>query len=232
MCGRIVIERSLEEIAEIYHTASRIPADLRTGPRYNIAPTQPIRAIRLNSEGDRELVSVRWGLIPSWSKEGTKGKLLFNARGETVATLPSFRKAFSARRCLIPVSGFYEWKKTSTGTKQPIYFTRSDGLPMAFAGLWEWWKSPDEPDAPGLESGTIITTRANGDMAPIHDRMPAVLYDTEDQAAWLDPRTTPKAAQSAIKPLPDGLLTLLPVHPRVNNARIDDVHCIAPLNSQ
>jgi putative SOS response-associated peptidase YedK len=228
----MVIERSLEELSEIYDAAAHVDPGQRTGPRYNVAPTQPIRAVRLDREGRRELVSVRWGLIPSWSKEGPSGKPLFNARGETVASRPAFRKAFAARRCLIPASGFYEWKKTAAGANQPFYFSRSDGLPLAFAGLWEWWKSPDEPDAPALESAAIITTSANGDMAPIHDRMPAVLYDAEEQAAWLDPRTTVAVAQTAVKPLPEGLLNVRPVHPRVNNARVDDPRCIEPLNSQ
>ena len=232
MCGRIVIERSLEEISEIYDAAAHVDSAFRAGPRYNVAPTQPIRAIRLEPEGSRELISVRWGLIPSWSKEGPAGKPLFNARGETVATLPLFRKAFSSRRCLIPVSGFYEWKKTSSGDKQPFYFSRADGLPLAFAGLWESWRPPEEPDAPRLESATIITTRANGDMAPIHDRMPAILFDPEEQAAWLNPKATAQLAQTAVRPLPEGLLHVQPVHPRMNNARIDDVHCIARLNSE
>jgi putative SOS response-associated peptidase YedK len=148
-------------------------------PRYNIPPTVDIPVIRF-ADGKRRLSMMRWGLLPPWTKDPKKSPLLNNARAETVAEKPSFRSAFKKRRCLIPASGFFEWKKEGQ-LKQPFYFSRPDDKPLAFAGLWETWND--------IESCTIITTEANELMAPIHDRMPVVLGDN-DYATWLDPEAT------------------------------------------
>ena len=138
-------------------------------------------------EPERILMSFRWGLIPWWSKDAKSGSRLFNARGETVATRASFREAFRERRIIVPADGFYEWHKTKTGTRQPHYFSRADGQPLAFAGLAERWRDKSAgPDAPLIRSCTVITTSAGPDMSGIHDRMPVIL-DPATFDLWLDP---------------------------------------------
>ena len=151
-------------------------------PRYNFAPTTQMLCIR-STDGERELFPAKWGLIPSWSKDTKSASLCINAKSETVATKPMFRAAFKSRRCLVVASGFYEWQKMDAKTKQPFYITLTSGEPMAMAGLWEWWKAPDDSE---VFSCTICTTEANEMMARFHDRMPVILpYAMIDH--WLDP---------------------------------------------
>jgi hypothetical protein len=138
MCGRFTLFLSPELLAAIYEAVSK-PDSVR--PSYNIAPTQSVLIVRQQSDGRRELSQARWGLFPSWSKDPAIGKSLINARSETVAEKPSFRSAFHHRRCIIPASGFFEWQKTSSKSKQPWHITSSDGGPLSFAGLWEHWQS-------------------------------------------------------------------------------------------
>ena len=141
MCGRYALTKTelLEEFFEFSFTGNQIL------PRFNVAPTTQIPVIRLREDGQRELIDVRWGLVPSWSRPGDQLPLLINARAETLSSKPAFRDAFQRRRCIVPASGYYEWQKLPGGAKQPFYITRRDGLPIAFAGLWENAKELHEP---------------------------------------------------------------------------------------
>lgn len=179
MCGRFALNENPRKFAEYFHLSGEV--DLSSN--WNIAPSLRIHTITDDQEGQRHLNRMHWGLIPSWAKDATIGNKLANARGETVAEKPSFRAAFKYHRCLIPASGFYEWK-AEKGIKQPWYVSLKSGEPMAFAGLWETWR-PMEGDA--VESCCIITTDANTLMQPIHDRMPVIL-DQDQWETWLSPQ--------------------------------------------
>lgn len=176
MCGRFALNDNPLKLAEYFH----LTGDVDFSPSWNIAPSTRICSIIADEEGGRHLHRMRWGLIPSWAKDATIGNKLVNARGETIAEKPSFRSAFKRRRCLIPASGFYEWK-TEAGKKYPWYVSLKSGEPMAFAGLWETWH-PEGEEA--IESCCIITTDANSLMARIHDRMPVIL-NPDQWPIWL-----------------------------------------------
>jgi putative SOS response-associated peptidase YedK len=154
-------------------------------PRYNIAPTQSVPVVRSTAVGGRELVELRWGLIPSWATDPAIGSRMINARSETAAAKPAFRAAMRDRRCLIPADGFYEWQKQGRH-KQPIFIHRGDDAPFAFAGLWEHWSDAQQQ---ALETFTILTTAAKEQLRPLQERMPIIL-DPDDYAAWLDPALT------------------------------------------
>jgi putative SOS response-associated peptidase YedK len=171
MCGRFALNENPRKFAEYFS----LSGDLDFSPSWNIAPSLRICTITADEVRNRHLQKMRWGLIPSWAKDATIGNKLANARGETVAERPSFRSAFKSRRCIIPASGFYEWK-TEKGVKFPWYISLKSGEPMAFAGLWESWND--------TESCCIITTEANTLMEPIHDRMPVIL-NPEQWTTWL-----------------------------------------------
>lgn len=178
MCGRFALNENPKKLAEHF----QVSGELDLSPSWNIAPSSRICTITADGQDARHLWRMRWGLIPSWAKDATIGNKLANARGETVAEKPSFRSAFKYRRCLIPASGFYEWK-AEHGIKQPWFISLVSGEPMAFAGLWESWHPAEgEP----VESCCIITTEANELMRPIHDRMPVIL-DAEQWQEWLSP---------------------------------------------
>jgi len=196
--------------------------------RYNIAPTQPILAVRQSEDTDeRELVALRWGLIPSWVKEPATMPLLINARAETAATKPAFRAALRRRRCLVPADGFYEWQRTE-GRKQPYHMRRRDGAPFAFAGLWERWEGADG----AIESCALLTTNSNELMRPIHDRMPVIL-DPADFELWLDPHMQDlEMLQGLLRPYPAEAMIAYPVRPVVNNARNDGPQCVLPLDAE
>jgi putative SOS response-associated peptidase YedK len=200
-------------------------------PRYNIAPTQEILVVREPDRGEREAAMLRWGLIPSWSKEPQSGPPMINARGETIAEKPSFRTAARRRRCLIPADGFYEWQQTSgtaRGKKQPYYIHRRDNRPFAFAGLWEAWtaKESSSPEKLTIESCTIVTTAANATLAPLHDRMPVILAES-DYATWLDPTIQdPVAVMPLVGPCGEDELIAEPVSTHVNRVANDDPSCI------
>jgi putative SOS response-associated peptidase YedK len=163
MCGRFTLRTPLSVLIDQFEI--NLGMEIQLPLRFNAAPTQDIPVVRL-TDGGRELTLMRWGLIPSWSKEANSGTLLINARSETAAEKPAYRSAFKSRRCLIPADGFFEWQKVGKA-KQPYYFQLADGKPFAFAGLWEKWKE--------IESCTILTTAANELVAPLHDRMPMPL---------------------------------------------------------
>ncbi|MCP4356934.1 MAG: SOS response-associated peptidase [Chloroflexi bacterium] len=224
MCGRFALISSTEQVATLFdidNTAVAIPEPV---PRYNIAPTQPVLAVRHDDNGRRELTFFRWGLVPSWSKDVSYGSRLINARSETVAEKPSFRAAFKRRRCLIPADGFYEWQKLN-GDKQPVYIHAADKQPYALAGLWETWR---DPEGSALQTCTILTTTPNEMMAPIHNRMP-VIIEPEDYSMWLDPGDTPQDGLHLLRPYPAHKMAAHPVSAIVNNPRNDVPECIQPI---
>ena len=190
--------------------------------RYNIPPGTDIPVIRLSPDGKRVLHLLGWGLVPHWAKDPSIGARLNNARGESVAEKPSFRDAFKRRRCLVPASGFYEWK-TEGKTKQPYYFSLKSGKPMAMAGLWESWKAPDGSI---LRTVCIVTTAANEVMAPIHDRMPVIIRQ-ENLQTWL--QDSVEEIQELIKPYPAQDLQAWSVSRRVGKTVEDDVGLIEPV---
>jgi len=176
MCGRFTLNEQPAKLAKHFDLSGKL--DL--SPSWNIAPSSNICVITADAQGERHLLHMKWGLIPSWAKDATIGHKLANARGETVAEKPSFRSAFRARRCIVPASGFYEWQLVQ-GKKQPWYISFKSGEPMAFAGLWETWHASDKET---VTSCCLITTSANALMEPIHDRMPVILDHNEWQQ-WL-----------------------------------------------
>ena len=219
MCGRYTLIANTEAIRLLFE----VPAfdERLVVPRYNIAPTQPIVIVRQGARG-RELVPVRWGLIPGWVKEARDRPLLIMARAEGIDSRPAFRGAFRYRRCLIPASGFYEWQARGPAPRQPFLVSpaspSSEERLIAFAGLWETWLGADGSE---IDSAAIVTTNANEAMRPIHDRMPLVLAP-EDFETWLSPATHPEEALSLLKPAPDNLLTCTPISLRVNSVANDD----------
>jgi putative SOS response-associated peptidase YedK len=222
MCGRFNLRTNPTSFEGFFRAAA--PAEGRQLLlRYNIAPTQPVLAIREN-DGRREAVSLLWGLIPSWSRDPKIGSKLINARSETAAEKPSFRAAFKRRRCLIPASGFYEWDQ-HTQPKQPYHITPARSELMAFAGLWEHWSPHGEEP---LETCTILTTSANGTLTPIHERMPVILAP-EEFDAWLKADTSTAKLQSLLAPATDDFLELTPISTTVNNVRHTGPECIEPL---
>ncbi|MES9946481.1 MAG: SOS response-associated peptidase [Candidatus Thiodiazotropha sp.] len=210
MCGRFYLDVTAEDMLEAFGlvSAPQLSAD------YNIAPSQQIAAIK-SAGANRELVRLHWGLIPSWAKDKKFAYHTINARAETVERKPSFRSAFKHRRCLIPASGFFEWKATSQG-KQPYCITSDDGKPFAFAGLYEHWEGPQGEK---IDSCTIIVTEARGEITTIHDRMPVIL-SPDNYDAWLDKGTQDPAI---LKPLLSANemvnIHLYPVSRRVNSPK-------------
>ncbi len=226
MCGRFTQTRPWAELVLLYRiTEIPVPASLR--PRYNIAPTQDVPVVRpIGDGGDRELLLMRWGLVPFWAKSIDIGARLINARAETVRDKPAFRTAFKQRRCLVVADGFYEWQKQTKGPKQPYLVSLADDRPFAFAGLWEEWAPPGGQK---LETCTIVTTTANATVAPIHDRMPVIL-DAGDFDAWLDRGRPPAAALSLMRPY-RGAMRTVAVSRRVNRVGNDDPGCVEPLGA-
>jgi putative SOS response-associated peptidase YedK len=229
MCGRFTLRTPAGEIIEQFGLP---PGDDVVTPlpaRFNIAPTQQVLAVRPSAAAQREAVMLHWGLIPSWSKDAKIGNRMINARSETVAEKPSFRKAFRVRRCLIVADGYYEWKKTN-GAKQPYYFHRRDDRPFAFAGLWESWTDKSAADAAAaIESCTIITTSSNALARTVHDRMPVILAE-RDYDLWLD-RDVDDAArlQPLLEPREDDQLEAYEISTFVNKPVNDEPGCIEPL---
>jgi len=212
MCGRFTQSYTWRELVELYRLTQ--PArNLR--PRYNIAPTTAIDVVRLMDTGP-ELVQMRWGLIPGWWKKTAKEvPSTFNARAETIAQKPMFRSAFKRTRCIVPASGYYEWRAVEGG-KQPYFISAADGAVLSIAGLWDEWRDPETKES--VSSATLIVTAANDFTRPIHDRMP-VLLAHHDFDAWL----TGKAGAEILRPAPNELLRIWPVSKRVNvSGRGDD----------
>jgi len=216
MCERFTLQISSEIIAEIFH----IPVP-DISPRYNIAPSQQIAVIR-NFSGENHLDYMRWGLVPSWAEDTSIGYKLINAKSETVFEKNSFRRAIRTRRCLIPASGFYEWRN-SDNIKTPYYVSMTENNPMAFAGIWEQWKAADHSM---IETCAILTTAANHLMETIHDRMPVILHPQE-YSLWLDREVSePETLKQLFKPYPSDVMNDYQVSNMVNNPRNDGEECI------
>ncbi len=224
MCGRFTLRAPASVVAEHFAVFEMPPF----APRFNIAPTQPVAVVRMTpdrSEPERQIVPLRWGLVPSWAKDPAIGARMINARAETVAEKPAFRTAMRRRRCLVAADGFYEWCRVGK-RKQPYFIRLRDDGPFAFAGLWESWEGPDHSQ---LDTCTILTTEPNDLMRPIHNRMPLILAP-EHYAAWLDAsRRDPEPLASLLRPYPDSEMTAHQVDILVNSARNDEPKCIEPV---
>lgn len=217
MCGRFARFTDPDELLRplgVQWQGSKLPAS------YNVAPSQPVLAVRRHDD-QREAVLLRWGLIPPWAKDKSIGYRMINARAEGIADKSAYRQPFRRQRCLIPADGFYEWRREG-GRKQPYYIHRTDGRPMAFAGLWTRWQGGEEV----IESCTIITGQPNALLAPIHDRMPVIL-DEADYEAWLD-SDNPLLLEQLLRPYPADELAIHPVSQAVNNPSHDGPKLIEP----
>jgi putative SOS response-associated peptidase YedK len=230
MCGRFSLTTAPEAMRALFDYEN-LP---NLAPRYNIAPTQMVAAVRAGGEGaGRELAMLRWGLVPGWAKDLSMAAKMINARAETLAEKPAFRDAFAHRRCLVPADGFYEWRMEE-GRKQPFRIGFRDGRTFAFAGLWERWVAPEDMGAvkqgETVESVTIVTTDANEKLRPIHHRMPVIL-DPGDFSAWLDVAGTPaNDVRALLRPHAPDDMAFYRVTTHVNAVRNDDPACFAPLN--
>ncbi len=222
MCGRFTLTTTAEDLANCFELSQ----PLGLAPRYNIAPTQQVAAVRAVVEdgGERRLLLLRWGLVPSWARDLRVGNRMINARAETASQKPAFRSAFRARRCLVPADGFFEWRRRGK-QRQPHYIQMRDGRPFAFAGLWERWVDPETGQV--VESCTLLTTTPNELVETIHDRMPVILQPG-DYDRWLDPQVNdPAQLEPLLRPFPADEMTAFPVSTRVNSPRNDDPACIS-----
>lgn len=219
MCGRATLTVDTAEIAEMFGAE---PIEIGA-PKYNLAPTSPMVIVRPGPDQKKEMAVVRWGLVPWWATADEAKRIAsrcINARIESVARSPAFRDAFRARRCLVVIDGFYEWKKTDAGDRRPHHVRREDRRPFAIAGVWESWRSPD---GELLESCAVVTTEAKGSVAELHDRMPIVVPPNAWDA-WLG-GSTDEAAR--IVAATTDLVTV-PVSRWVNDVRHDDPRCLEP----
>lgn len=252
MCGRYASTRKRVELLEEFNVQRDAAAE-SLQPDYNVAPTKPVYAVLDRSgpeqpearaprgdagqDGDgaaeRELRVVRWGLVPFWAKDPKIGSRMINARAETVAEKPAFRRAFAKRRCLLPADGYYEWQSQPGAAKQPVYISRIDGTSLAFAGLYELWRNPavaeQDPDS-WLWTATIITTSSPDEIGVIHDRMPMII-DRDRWGDWLDPAVSDVAdVRALLVPAAVSGLRTYPVSPQVNSVRNNGPQLIEPLS--
>jgi putative SOS response-associated peptidase YedK len=223
MCGRFSQERPAAELAEIF--AAEPLAD-ELGPRYNVAPTDEAFVVVQRDER-RAVTAYRWGLVPHWAADLKAGSRMFNARAETLTVSPAFRDAVKRRRCLVPVDGFYEWKREGT-IRQPYHVRREDGRPLVLAGLWAGWKDPATEMV--RRTFTIVTTTPNTTLADLHDRMPVVLPDAV-WGRWLDPAAETSEVLAMLAPVEDVPLGIHPVERYVNDVRRDGPELIEPLTT-
>jgi putative SOS response-associated peptidase YedK len=236
MCGRYVSVRGDADLLTEFDAVAVDGDAARAGyePDFNVAPTKPVRIVvnrrRRDAEGQADGPAVRqlriasWGLVPSWAKDRSIGARMINARAEGLAQARAFRRAYAARRCLIPADGWYEWRAGTGPSKQPFYMTPSDGHLLAFAGLYEFWGQPGEL----LTTATIVTCAAVGQLAEVHDRMPLVL-DRSAWSRWLDPAVVdPADLLSAWDEASGEHLEIRPVGPEVGNYRNNGPELIAP----
>ena len=223
MCGRFSLTTAFELLAEAFG----LDETVELAPRYNIAPSQEVAAVR--REGDRRrLARLRWGLVPPWA-EKDRLRPQINARSETAGRLPIFRDAIASRRCLVPADGFYEWRKEpGTRSRQPFRIQMRDGGLFAFAGIWE-----PAAGGPELPTCAILTTEPNPLVREIHDRMPVILKDDDDYRRWLDPETRSVAAlRTLFRPFPAEAMKAYPVGRVVNDPRHDQADCAEPAPAQ
>ena len=219
MCGRYAAFLPAEAVARLFHTVNPLP---NVAPSWNVAPTQAALVVRRHPDTEeRHLDLLKWGLLPSWTKDPAKAQRPINARSETIASSGLFRGAFKARRCIVPADAFYEWKALETG-KQPFAIARQDGRPMAFAGLWEGFRWPDGEIA---RTFTIATTTANADVAALHGRMPVIL-EAADWPVWLGEAEGDPAA--LLHPSPAGTVRSWAVSRRVNTPRNNSADLLEP----
>lgn len=217
MCGRFHLIRDPAALKVHFGTANPTP---NHPPSWNVAPTQDSLVVRRHPEsGARHLDALRWGLVPRWAKDTREAARLINARAETLAGKPSFREAFARRRCLVPMDGFYEWRRAADGSRQAYAVALASGAPMAVAGLWEGWKAPD---GDWLRSFTIVTTGAAGRQAMVHHRMPAILPPAAWDA-WLGAvPAEPADLLALLVACPDEELAIWPVDKRVGRVAEND----------
>ena len=222
MCGRFKLTVPFSEIVRLYNLTF---SGVNLKPRYNIAPSQDVLAVRSHPEThERKGDMLRWGLIPFWAKDAKIGYSMINAKAETVADKPAFREAFKSRRCILPADGFYEWQKLDAKTKQPYLIQMKDQSLFGFAGLWERWK--DKTSDETVQSCTIITTELNELCAPIHNRMPVIL-DPKNHGAWLGETTASRDELLALlRPYPAEKMEAYKIGPRIGNVKNDDATLI------
>jgi putative SOS response-associated peptidase YedK len=221
VCGRFTQQRPTAELAAMFD-AEPPPDELL--PTYNLAPTDEA-AVVVERADRRAIRAYRWGLIPSWAKDEKIASKMFNARAETLATSGAFRESFRKRRCIVPADAFYEWQRQG-GTRQPFLIRRSDGAPLALAGLWSGWHHPETEQV--IRTFTIVTTTANRMLSSIHDRMPVVLAP-QDWDLWLDPANhETEELTGLLQPSAGDELELFPVRPLVNNVRNNGPELIEP----
>jgi putative SOS response-associated peptidase YedK len=243
MCGRYASSRRPEDLIEEFEVVdNRVPEPLPAD--FNVAPTKEVYAVverppskESEEAPDRQLRVVRWGLVPSWAKDPSIGNRMINARMETVAEKPAFRRAFATRRCLLPADGYYEWypteEKTKAGKprKQPFFIRPRDGGSLAMAGLYEIWRDPtraeDDPER-FRWTCTVITTDAEDDLGRIHDRMP-LMVEPDRWGSWLDPRTPTDSLLDLLTPAAPGRLEAYPVSTLVSNVRNNGPELLEPL---
>lgn len=218
MCGRYTLTADSKNVQQTFDLAE--PPVLAA--RYNIAPTQPVAII--THLAPRELTLVRWGLIPSWSKDPMRGAPLINARSETVAEKPAFRSAYKYRRCLIPADGFFEWATDTNGKKRPHYIHLRNRQLFAFAGIWERWQNPEGDE---ILSCSILTSEPNDLIRPLHNRM-AVILPAEAHADWITPDTDPDLLNSLLQPYPASEMETYEISTLVNNVRNDSPEIVEP----
>lgn len=222
MCGRYTLSSPNDAVADLFE----MPELPFLAPRYNVAPTQETAVVRVLKHGEpRQLDLLRWGLVPYWAKDLAIGNKMINARSESVAEKPAYKRSFRKQRCLVATDGFFEWKKAGK-LKQPYHVRRQDRRPFAFAGLWDRWKNPD---GKLIDTFTILTTSSNDLIRPLHDRMPVIL-DRKDFSLWLDPEMNdPVRLQELLVPAPSEGMETVPVSRVVNSPANDGCDCIEPL---
>jgi putative SOS response-associated peptidase YedK len=228
VCGRVVSSSSVTQLVDWLKVDDVVTPEL--APSWNVAPGRELYVVAGTRAGTRRLGSMRWGLVPSWSADPSSGPRPINARAESLLERPAFADAVAHRRCLVPVDGFYEWKRLPSGGRQPFFIDHGGGGPgpdgrLVQAGLWDLWVSPEgEP----LVTVAIVTVAANDEVAPLHDRMPAVLAEPGAWDRWLDPAVVdPSEVTPLLQPAAPGFLRLRPVDPRVNSVAHDDPGLLA-----
>jgi putative SOS response-associated peptidase YedK len=223
MCGRFMQERPVSDLAEIFAAEALVD---EPGGRYNIAPTDEAVVV-VERDDRRALKGYRWGLIPHWAADARIASRTFNARAESIASMPAFRESFRRRRCLVPVDAFYEWKRQD-GVRQPYRIFRADGRPLALAGLWAGWKNPETDEV--RRTFTIVTTTPNAAVAELHNRMPVIIPD-DAWGRWLDPRPTdPGELRALLEPSDEVALGIAPASRLVNDVRNDGPQLLLALD--
>ncbi|MEM7765003.1 MAG: SOS response-associated peptidase [Pseudomonadota bacterium] len=220
MCGRFAFYSAAEAVNDLFGVT--LP-DAGILAQYNIAPTDLAAVVRLDQTGQRELAMMRWGLVPFWAKDRKMAARMINARSETVAEKPAYRKAFASRRCLVPADGYYEWI-AETGGKQPYYISREDGAPIAMAGIWESWRD----EQASIETFSVLTMPSSGSIEHLHHRMPVMLDDVATEHWLAGDGDNPPALRDLNAEVYADNLTCWPVAKTVNNARNEDPRLIEP----